>query len=86
MKLASNEKRAVGDALKTAKLLQAYHFSLALQACNRRSAVIRRCVACDSRVTAQNLGGNDGRSALTGPTWCYRCADKPCQLVLRLGP
>jgi hypothetical protein len=63
--------------------LRAYHLLVRAQV---RRALIRRCVSCDSRLTNQNLGGNDGRSALTDPTWCYRCADKPCQLVLRLGP
>jgi hypothetical protein len=46
---------------------------------------IRRCVACDSRVTNRNLGGSDGNSALTGPVWCLSCADHARQLLLSLG-
>jgi hypothetical protein len=45
----------------------------------------RRCVACEKPVTNTNLGGNDGRSALTAPVWCLRCADYPQQLLLRFG-
>jgi hypothetical protein len=34
----------------------------------------RRCVACGRVVTNQNLGGYDGRSALSGDLWCLSCA------------
>ena len=60
-----------------------YHFPLLLQAFAGQARV-RHCVACDSPVRNKNLGGNDGRSALTGPAWCLRCADCPQQLLLRL--
>ena len=36
---------------------------------------VRGCVACGWRVTNRNLGGFDGRSALSGSLWCYDCAD-----------
>jgi hypothetical protein len=49
----------------------------------RRSA-IRLCVSRDSRITNRNLGGNNGRSALTGDLYCLRCADFPLQLLLSL--
>jgi len=61
-----------------------YHFPLLLQAFAGRARV-RHCVACDSPVRNKNLGGSDGRSALTGPLWCYDCADYPRQLLLALG-
>ena len=46
---------------------------------------LRRCVACDKPVTNRNLGGYDGRSALSGPLWCINCADLPQQRLLNLG-
>jgi len=61
-----------------------YHFPLLLQAFAGQ-ARLRHCVACDSPVRNKNLGGNDGRSALTGLVWCLRCADYPQQLLLALG-
>jgi hypothetical protein len=79
-----NEKGALRHAPVPKLKLQTAYCLLSLAQVGR--AVIRRCVSCDSRVTNRNVGGHDGRSALTGPTWCYRCADRPCQLVLRLGP
>ena len=36
---------------------------------------LRRCVVCGAHVTNQNLGGYDGRSALSGDLWCLSCAD-----------
>jgi len=45
----------------------------------------RRCVSCGCLITNRSLGGNSGRSALTGPVWCLYCADWPRQLLLRLG-
>jgi len=38
---------------------------------------VRLCTACGCRVSNRNLGGYDGRSALTGSLWCYGCADSP---------
>jgi hypothetical protein len=35
----------------------------------------RHCVACRVPVSNSNLGGWDGRSALTGDLYCLRCAD-----------
>jgi hypothetical protein len=64
---------------------ETYRFSLFVQAFNGRRAAIRRCAACDSHITNRNLGGNDGRSALSGPVWCLRCADYPRQRLLPLG-
>jgi hypothetical protein len=36
---------------------------------------LRRCVACSTEITNENLGGYDGRSALSGDLWCLDCAD-----------
>ncbi len=79
------EKRGCNTALKTAEVSATYHLSLALQIFSGARAASRRCVACNAHVTNRNLGGNDGRSALTGPVWCLRCADYPQQLLLALG-
>ena len=79
------ERGGLPTALKVAKLPTAYRFSLFPRAFSRRRAVIRRGVSCDSRISNRNLGGNDGRSALTGPVWCLRCADFPQQFLLTLG-
>ena len=76
------EGRLCTTALQKLQLQRAYRLLVSLQA---RRVVVRRCVSCDSRVTNQNLGGFGGRSALTGPVWCLRCADFPSQLLLRLG-
>jgi hypothetical protein len=46
---------------------------------------IRRCVCCNTHVTNTNLGGNNGRSSLTGDLYCLRCADFPMQQLLKLG-
>jgi hypothetical protein len=35
---------------------------------------MRRCVVCGRTVTNQNLGGYNGRSALSGDLWCLSCA------------
>jgi hypothetical protein len=78
------EKRGVGAALKTAELPVTYRFSLFLQALGGSGGPIRRCVSCGSLVRNKNLGGNDGRSALTGDLYCLRCADFQRQLLLRL--
>jgi hypothetical protein len=44
-----------------------------------------RCVACDTPVTNRNLGGYNGRSALSGILWCMGCADLPQQRLLNFG-
>jgi hypothetical protein len=44
----------------------------------------RRCVCCGCRISNRTLGGHDGRP-MSGRVWCYRCADNPAQLLLRLG-
>jgi hypothetical protein len=66
------EKRGCYAALKTTELLRAYWVLTFLQ---RTKVPARRCVSCNSRITNRNLGGNDGRSALSGPVWCLSCAD-----------
>jgi len=76
------EKRGVGAALRTAELPARYRFSLLLQPVGGSRGPIRRCVSCGSLVRNKNLGGNDGRSALTGGLYCVRCADFPSQLLL----
>jgi hypothetical protein len=45
---------------------------------------IRRCVCCNTHITNINLGGNNGRSPLTGDLYCLGCADFPTQQLLRL--
>lgn len=80
----SKERGGLPTALKVAKLPTSYRLSLLLQVFSRRTAAVRLCVSCDSRITNRNLGGNSGRSALSGPVWCLRCADYPRQLVLSL--
>ncbi len=78
-----NEKGALLHApIPKLKLRTTYCFLGAVQV---RRVVIRRCISCDSRVTNRNLGGYDGRFALSGPLWCYDCADLPKQLILPLG-
>ena len=69
------ERGGLPTALKLDKLPIPYRFLLFPQVFSRRRAATRRCVACGSRVTNRNLGGNDGRSALSGPVWCLSCAD-----------
>ena len=82
---APKERGGLPTALKVAKLPTPYPFSLFPQVLNRRRAATRRCVSCHSGVTNRNVGGNDGRSALTGPIWCLDCADHARQLVLNFG-
>jgi hypothetical protein len=65
-------KRGVGTALQTAELLRAYSVLGFLQPAK---SAARRCVACGCRVTNGNLGGYNGRSALSGSLWCCDCAD-----------
>ena len=79
------ERGGLPTALKIAKLPTSYHFSLFPQVFSRRRAAINRCVSCGSRVTNGNVGGNDGRSAVSELLWCLRCADYPEQLLLALG-
>ena len=76
------ERRLCGTALRQLQLQRAYRLLSFLQV---RKGAVRRCVSCDSRVTNRSLGGNDGRSALTGNLYCLRCADFPRQLLLRFG-
>ena len=45
----------------------------------------RECVACGCAVSNANLGGHSDKSGLTSALWCVRCADRPRQLLLRLG-
>ena len=79
------EKRGVGTALETAELSTRYRSPVFPQLFRYRLLPIRRCIACDSRVRNRNLGGNEGRSALTGNLWCLRCANYPRQLVFSFG-
>jgi hypothetical protein len=66
------EKRGCYTALETAEFLRAYWVLTFLQ---RTKVPARRCVSCNSRITNRNLGGNDGKSALSGLVWCLSCAD-----------
>jgi hypothetical protein len=79
------ERTLCGSSLRNTDLTRWYHLPRPLQAFAVGKANTRRCVACDSRVTNRSLGGNDGRSALTGPIWCLDCADYARQLVLNFG-
>ncbi len=79
---AKKKRAPAKSALRNAELLVACGVFWFLQP---RKAAMRRCAACNSRVTNRNLGGNDGRSALTGTVWCLRCADYPQQRLLALG-
>ncbi len=40
----------------------------------------RYCANCGERVTNQNVGGYEGRSALTGRLYCERCVEEMEQL------
>jgi hypothetical protein len=40
-----------------------------------RQLHLRYCVNCGVRVTNQNVGGYEGKSALTGRLFCEVCAD-----------
>ena len=90
------KRRLCGATLKTTGLARIYHFPLFLQretGLRQRNGQVkhcglfhqekRRCVSCGRRITNRNLGGNDRRSALSGPLWCLRCADYASQLLLR---
>jgi hypothetical protein len=44
----------------------------------------RHCFSCGVLVNNWNLGGHSRKSALAGDLWCYRCADCPRQLLVRL--
>jgi len=46
----------------------------ATDACDIR-IVGRRCAVCGCTVTNENLGGDNGRSALSGELFCLTCAD-----------
>lgn len=37
---------------------------------------LRYCAKCGERVTNENVGGYEGRSALTGRLFCTLCADE----------
>ena len=41
-----------------------------------RQLHLRYCCKCRERVTNKNVGGYDGRSALTGRLYCDLCADE----------
>jgi len=77
------ERGLCTTAFQNAELARAYHFWSKTQLVSRRKHR-RACVACGSAVTNRNLGGFDGRSALSGHLWCEDCADSPRQLVLRV--
>jgi len=70
-------------AFQSANRSREYHFSLKrqLRSCTKPK---RRCIACGFVVTNRNLGGFDGRSALSGVLRCERCADYLRQLLLNL--
>jgi hypothetical protein len=67
------ERGELLHAPKAAVQLQRRFRILALFQVARRQ--IRWCVVCNCSVTNDNLGGYDGRSALTGELYCLRCAD-----------
>jgi hypothetical protein len=56
-----------------------YHLPALLQGQKQKfftpETELRRCVVCNAEVTNRNLGGYDGRSALTGNLYCLACAD-----------
>ena len=92
------ERRGYYTAPKTNGLQRIYHFPLFLQretGLRQRNGQVkhcglfhqekRRCVSCGRRITNRNLGGNDRRSALSGPLWRLSCADYPNQLLVRFG-
>lgn len=62
----------VKDTPKAAELLRLYAGFGFLQPAR---LLTRQCVVCGCRVTNQNLGGYNGRSALSGALWCCECAD-----------
>jgi hypothetical protein len=37
----------------------------------------RLCLGCRQNVTNANLGGWDGKGALSGSLWCIECVNKP---------
>ena len=60
------QKRAPAkSALRSAEQLAGYVTSCVLQA---RRRLTRHCVACGVRVPNRNLGGDDGKGALSGPS------------------
>jgi hypothetical protein len=69
------ERGGLPTARNLTRLPTRYRFSIFPQVFIRRRAATRRCVSCNCRITDRNLGGNDGRSTLSGPVWCLRCAD-----------
>ena len=71
-------------ALHNVELTRAYRFWSKTQLVSRRKQR-RACVACGFAVTNRNLGGHDGRSALSGPIWCQRCADSSPRTLVRFG-
>jgi hypothetical protein len=79
------KEHGVGTALKTAQLTAGYRSPVFSQLFRSRTVSGPRCVVCGSHVTNRNLGGNDGRSALSGNLWCLRCADYPRQPVFIFG-
>ena len=81
MPLQKKKRRPAKTAFPNVELQGSYHGALLLQAF-RPTPAARRCVACDVRVTNSNLGGADGKSALTGLLWCRLCTDLPAQLLL----
>ena len=66
---AGKGQGALASTPKATRLLRHYLRSLSLQ------PGARRCVVCGRPVDNGNLGGHDGRSALSGPVWCLRHAD-----------
>ncbi len=58
--------------LRETPLARWWHRRKALQ-----KNVDRRCVICGTPVTNSNLGGYDGRGALSGKLYCLQCADLP---------
>ena len=82
MNVSKTKRAPAKSALRNAEPLVACGIFSFLQP---SKAAVRRCAVCAARVTNRNLGGYDGRSALTGDLYCLRCADFPSRRLLRIG-
>ena len=78
-------KRETAPGRDTAPNLQRWTTYLIVRFSQIGTPRIRRCVCCNTHITNINLGGNNGRSPLTGDLYCLRCADFPMQQFLKLG-
>ena len=67
------KKRAPGRLAASASALQNYKFPARAQIIPFPG--LRPCALCGVFVGNTNLGGYNGRSALTGSLFCLKCAD-----------